>query len=91
MLSLIAIAAAAIGVVIGWKVRGYWESRPSILKAFGRKKAPPAGPAATDGNGTGRAGGLINGLSKIGGKIIGKGLEAVFGKPKPPKDDKEKK
>lgn len=90
MLSAIAIAAVVIGIVLGWKIRAFWENRPRIMR-LGRKKKPTASAAATEEPSTGREGGLMNGLSKTGGKIVGKGVEAIFGKPKGPKDDKEKK
>jgi hypothetical protein len=88
LLSLIALGACALGIIIGWKVRHFWDNRPRIMR-WGKKKDEP-GVAPLNGT-PDQGGGIVNGLSRTGGRIIGKGLETVFGKPKGPKDDKEKK
>ncbi len=35
-------------------------------------------------------GGIVDRLSRTGEKLVGKGVETLFGKPKGPKDPKEK-
>ena len=87
MLSTVAIAVFIFGLVFGWKLRGFWDRRPRIMR-WGQKKRPDAAPGAAPP--TEEKGGLVDKASRTGEKIIGKGFELIFGKPKGPKDDKEK-
>jgi hypothetical protein len=78
------ILAGLLFFWLGWKARGLYEHRPRWLK-WGRKKESDPRP----GGGTPTDQGVIGRLSRTGERIIGKGVEAVFGKPKDPKDKKE--
>ena len=82
MLSAIAIGVFILGLIAGWKLRGFWNKRPRIL---GGK---PESAASPDGKPTG-GNGVIDRLSRTGERIVGKGVETIFGKPKGNKDDKE--
>lgn len=83
MLSAIAIGIFLIGIVVGWKLRGFWARRPRIMR-WGKDKEPEAGAAKPVGSN-----GVVDRLSRTGERIVGKGVETIFGKPKTPKDDKE--
>ena len=85
MLSAIAIGVFVFGVIAGWKLRGFWNRRPRIMR-WGRKKAEEPGTSPPEGR---DKDGLVDRLSRTGEKIVGKGVETLFGKPKGPKDDKE--
>jgi len=86
LLSTVAIGVFILGLVVGWKLRSFWERRPRFLR-WGKKKteAPGASPPEAKDKG-----GVIDRLSRTGEKLVGKGVETIFGKPKTPKDDKEK-
>lgn len=92
MLTAIGAAILALGIWIGWRLRGFWEARPNFLKR--RKKDAAASEAAKDGtpaNGESIVGKATGAFSRLGERIIGKGVETVMGgKPKDRKDDKEK-
>ncbi|MEK7546353.1 MAG: hypothetical protein AAB554_04760 [Patescibacteria group bacterium] len=84
MLSAIAIGILIAGVVIGWKLRGFWERRPRIMR-WGKNREPEASAAPKPAGGNG----VVDRLSRTGERIVGKGVETIFGKPKKPKDDTE--
>jgi hypothetical protein len=84
LLSAIAIGVFVLGLLVGWKLRGYWDKRPRILGG----KPKPAAPSKDGKPGTG---GIVDRLSGVGEKIVKKGVETIIGKPKGPKDDKEEK
>jgi hypothetical protein len=70
---------------LGWKARGIFEYRPRWLK-WAQKKRPETGLNGTPSE---QKGGIIDRLSRGGERIVGKGIETIFGKPKGPKDDEE--
>ena len=82
MLSAIAIGVFILGLIAGWKLRGFRDKLPRFLggkpKQADAKDAKPPG-----GNG------IVDRLGRTGERIIGKGVETILGKPKGPKDDKE--
>ena len=84
MLSAIAIGVFLIGIVVGWKLRSFWERRPRFLR-WGKSKQAESGAAGKPAG----SNGVVDRLGRTGEKIVGKGVELVFGKPKNPKDDKE--
>ena len=86
MLSAIAIGVFLIGIVVGWKLRSFWERRPRFLRWGKAKAKTPDASAAGKPSGSN---GVVDRLGRTGEKIVGKGVELVFGKPKNPKDDKE--
>lgn len=83
MLTIPIVLVGLLFFWLGWKARGLYEHRPRWLKWGKRKDAQPGGEAAKP------PGGVIDRLSRTGERIIGKGVEAVLGKPKNPKDKKE--
>jgi len=85
VLSAIAIGVFLIGIVVGWKLRSFWERRPRFMR-WGKAKAKETDAAAGKPSGSN---GVVDRLGRTGEKIVGKGVELVFGKPKNPKDDKE--
>ena len=82
MLSIVAIGVFVLGLLAGWKLRGFWNNRPRILGG----KPKPAEPTK---DGKPGSNGVVDRLSRVGEKIVQKGVETVIGKPKGPKDDKE--
>ena len=72
MLSAIAIGVFILGLIAGWKLRGFWNKRPRIL---GGK---PESAASPDGNPTGGTGvlevpflGWFLGLAAGGAAVVG--------------------
>lgn len=86
MLTIPLIVVGLLFFWLGWKARGIFEHRPRWLK-WGKKKDATAanGTAAKPAGGNG----VIDKLSRTGERIVGKGVETIFGKPKKPKDDAE--
>lgn len=85
MLTIPLILVGLLFFWLGWKARGIYEHRPRWLK-WGKKKDAASGTETQKPSG---GNGVVDRLGKTGEKIVGKGVELVFGKPKNPKDKKE--
>lgn len=85
MLTIPLILVGLLFFWLGWKARSIYEHRPRWLK-WGKKKDAPAGAEGQKPSG---GNGVVDRLSRTGERIVGKGVETLFGKPKKPKDDKE--
>ena len=85
MLTIPLILVGLLFFWLGWKARGIYEHRPRWLK-WGKKKDAAAATGAQKPPG---GDGVIDRIGRTGEKLVGKGVELVFGKPKNPKDTKE--